>query len=430
MDRPRVAILDGLRTPQCKSGGALRSVPADDLGAIVVKELLARTGIDPEQVSELIFGNVGQPAHAANIARVVGLKAGLPRSIVCHTVHHNCASGMQSVTTAAMHIQAGRADLVIAGGTESMSLIPLLVSAPMTALFLKLMKARSLGARVRALAGFRPSHLKPIVALQLGLTDPVCGLNMGETAEVLAREFGISRHEQDVFALASHEKATAAVDSGRFEQEIIAVIGPPAWDHAQTADDVPRPDQSMEALAKLRPYFDRQAGTVTAGNSCPITDGAAGLVLASEVKARELGVEPLGYLVDWAYAALDGRRTGLGPVYATAKLLQQTGGTMRDFEVVELNEAFAAQVIANQRAFGSASFAREHLGRTDAVGELDPGRLNVNGGAIALGHPVGATGTRLLLTVLRELRAGGKRCGLATLCVGGGQGAAVTVEAA
>ncbi len=300
----------------------------------------------------------------------------------------------------------------------------------MTALFLKLLKARSLGARLRALGGFRPSHLKPIVALQLGLTDPVCGLNMGETAEVLAREFGISRQEQDEFALASHEKATAAVDSGRFEQEIIAVIGPPAWDHAQTVDDVPRPDQSMEALAKLRPYFDRQAGTVTAGNSCPITDGAAGLVLASEDKARDLGVEPLGFVGDWAYAALDGRRMGLGPVYATARLLQQTGRTMRDFEVVELNEAFAAQVIANQRAFGSASFAREHLGRTDAVGELDPGRLNVNGGAIALGHPVGATGTRLLLTVLRELRCRGKRYGLATLCVGGGQGAAVTVEAA
>jgi len=430
MDRPRVAILDGLRTPQCKSGGPLRFVPADDLGAIVVKELLARTGIDPEQVSELIFGNVGQPAHAANIARVVALKAGLPRSMVCHTVHHNCASGIRSVTTAAMHIQAGRADLVIAGGTESMSQIPLLVSAPMTALFLKLLKARSPGARLRALLGFRPSHLKPIVALQLGLTDPVCGLNMGETAEVLAREFGISRREQDEFALASHEKAVSAAESGRFEEEIIAVIGPPAWDHAQTADDGPRPEQSMEALAKLRPYFDRQAGTVTAGNSCPITDGAAGLVLASELKAKELGVEPLGFVGDWAYAALDGRRMGLGPVYATARLLQQTGRSMSDFDVVELNEAFAVQVIANQRAFASASFAREHLGLSDAVGELDPGRLNVNGGAIALGHPVGATGTRLLLTVLRELRRRGERWGLATLCVGGGQGAAVTVEAA
>ena len=185
----------------------------------------------------------------------------------------------------------------------------------------------------------------------------------------------------------------------------------------------------MEALAKLRPYFDRQAGTVTAGNSCPITDGAAALVLASESKAQELGIEPLGFVGDWAYAALDGRRMGLGPVYATARLLKQTGRTMRDFDVVELNEAFAAQVIANQRAFGSASFAREHLGLSDALGELDPGRLNVNGGAIALGHPVGATGTRLLLTVLRELRLRGMHCGLSTLCVGGGPAAAVIVAA-
>jgi len=405
-------------------------VPADDLGAIVVKELLARAGIAPQQFSEVVFGNVAQPPHAANIARVIALKAGLPDDIVCHTVHHNCASGMQSVTTAAMHIQSGHADLVIAGGTESMSQIPLLVGDRMTALLLSLMKTRSLARRLAVLASFRPSFLKPVIALQQGLTDPVCGLNMGETAEVLAREFGISRTQQDEFALASHEKATAAAEAGRFQDEVVAVIGPPSWNHAQVVDDGPRPNQSMEALGKLRPYFDRQAGTVTAGNTCPITDGAAALVLASEDKARELGVEPIGFLGDWAYAALDGRRMGLGPVYATAKLLAKTGGSMDDFDLVELNEAFAVQVIANQRAFESESFAREHLGADKPVGRLDPGRLNVNGGAIALGHPVGATGTRLMLTLLHELRRRGKRRGLATLCVGGGQGAAVTVEAA
>ncbi len=430
MDRPRIAILDGIRTPLCKSGGELRLVPADDLGAIVVKELLARTGIAPEQFSEVVFGNVAQPAHAANIARVIALKAGLPDDLVCHTVHHNCASGMQSVTTAAMHIQSGHADLVIAGGTESMSRIPLLVGDRMTALLMSLMKTRSLARRLATLASFRPSFLKPVIALQQGLTDPVCGLNMGETAEVLAREFGINRTQQDEFALASHEKANAAAEAGRFEAEIVAVIGPPSWNHAQVVDDGPRPNQSMEALAKLRPYFDRQAGTVTAGNTCPVTDGAAALVLASEDKARELGVEPIGFLGDWAYAALDGRRMGLGPVYATAKLLGKTGGSMDDFDLVELNEAFAVQVIANQRAFESESFAREHLGADKPVGRLDPGRLNVNGGAIALGHPVGATGTRLMLTLLHELRRRGKQRGLATLCVGGGQGAAVTVEAA
>ena len=430
MDRPRIAILDGLRTPLCKSGGALRSVPADDLGAIVVKELLARTGIEPRQFSEVVFGNVAQPPHAANIARVIALKAGLPDDLVCHTVHHNCASGMQSVTTAAIDIQSGHADLVIAGGTESMSQIPLLVGDRMTALLLSLMKTRSLVRRLAVLASFRPSFLKPVIALQQGLTDPVCGLNMGETAEVLAREFGISRTQQDEFALASHEKANAAAQAGRLGEEIVAVIGPPSWNHAQVVDDGPRPNQSMEALGKLRPYFDRQAGTVTAGNTCPITDGAAALVLASEDKARELGVEPIGFLGDWAYAALDGRRMGLGPVYATAKLLEKTGGTMDDFDLVELNEAFAVQVIANQRAFESESFAREHLGADEPLGRLDPSRLNVNGGAIALGHPVGATGTRLMLTLLHELRRRGKRRGLATLCVGGGQGAAVIVEAA
>ena len=430
MERPRVAILDGLRTPLCKAGGVLGSVPADDLGAIVVKELLARTGIDPAEVSEVVFGNVAQPPHAANIARVIALKAGLPHSLVCYTVHHNCASGIQSLTTAATHIQAGHADLVIAGGTESMSQIPLLVGPKMTALLVKLMRARSVPQKLLVLATFRPSWLKPVVALQLGLTDPICGLNMGETAEVLAREFSVSRTAQDAFSLTSHEKATAAADSGRFGQEIVGVIGPPAWDHAQTNDDGPRPEQSMEALTKLRPYFDRDAGTVTAGNSCSITDGAAGLVLASEDKAKQLGIEPLGYVGDWTYAALQGRRMGLGPVYATAKLLAQSGRRMRDFDIVELNEAFAAQVIANQRAFASDAFARDHLDLPQALGEIDPARLNVNGGAIALGHPVGATGTRLVLTVLRELRRRGERQGLATLCVGGGQGAAVTVEAA
>jgi len=422
--------LDGVRTPFCKSGGALREVAADDLAAIVVRELLARTGIGPDDVSAVIFGNVAQPAHAANIGRVIALKAGLPDRLVCHTVHHNCASGIRSIADAAATIRAGRADLVIAGGTESMSQIPLLYSAPMVALFVGLMKARTVRARARVIAGFRPRFLKPVVALQEGLTDPICGLNMGETAEVLAREFGITREQQDNFSLASHEKATAAAESGRLAEEIVAVIGPPRWDTARGADDGIRPNQTVEALAKLRPYFDRQAGTVTPGNTCPVTDGAAAVVVASEDKARALGIEPIGWIDEWAFAGLEGRRMGLGPVYAAARLLEQTGGTMGDFDLVELNEAFAAQVLANVAAFGSDAFAREHLGRDRALGELDPGLLNVNGGAIALGHPVGATGTRLVLTLLHELRRRKLRRGLATLCVGGGQGAAMALEAA
>ena len=427
---PRIAILDGVRTPFCKAGGELQGAGADDLGAIVVRELLARTGVRPDRIDELIFGNVAQPPHAANIARVISLKAGLPGSLVAYTVHHNCASGIQSITTAAGHIRTGQADLVIAGGTESMSGIPLIYGAQMTALFVQLFKARTMGQRLKALASFRPAHLKPVVALQLGLMDPICGLNMGQTAEVLAREFGITRQDQDAFALASHQKAVAAADSGRFAEEIVPVATPPDYARIQLVDDGPRPNQSTEALAKLKPYFDRQVGTVTPGNTCPITDGAAAVLLASERMTKELGIEPLGYITGSAYAALDGSRMGLGPVYATAKLLDQTGLRLNEFDIIELNEAFAVQVIANERAFESEAFAHEHLNRDRALGALDPSRLNVNGGAIALGHPVGATGTRLVLTTLLELHRRHVHRGLATLCVGGGQGAAVALEAA
>lgn len=427
---PRVAILDGVRTPFCKAGGRLQGAEADDLGSIVVRELLARTGINPNRIDEVVFGNVAQPPHAANIARVIGLKAGLPENLVAYTVHHNCASGIQSISTAAGHIQTGRADLVIAGGTESMSHIPLIYGPQMTALFVDLFKARTIRQRLKALASFRPSHLKPVIALQLGLTDPVCGLNMGQTAEILAREFGITREDQDAFALQSHLKAAAAAESGRLAEEIVPVASPPDYSHMQLVDDGPRPEQSSEALAKLKPYFDRQAGTVTPGNTCSITDGAAALLLASERAVNEMGIEPLGYITDWAYAALDGSRMGLGPAYATAKLLDRTGLRLDEFDIVELNEAFAVQVIANERAFESEAFAREHLDRDRPLGKLERDRLNVNGGAIALGHPVGATGARLVLTTLLELKRRNQHRGLATLCVGGGQGAAVALEAA
>jgi len=408
----------------------LKDLGADDLGAIVVRELVARARIEPKRVDELIFGNVAQPAHAANVARVIGLKAGLPTELIAHTVQRNCASGMQSLTAAALQIQTGQAELVMAGGTESMSQIPLLFGARLTRLFVRLARAKTIGGRLKAMAAFRPSQLKPVIALQLGLTDPVCGLNMGQTAELLAREFGISRQEQDAFALASHQKAVDAARQGRLAPEIVGVVTPPDYTHVQLEDDGPRPEQSREALEKLRPYFDRQAGSITAGNACPVSDGAVALLLASERTAHRLGCEPLGYLTGWAYAALDGSRMGLGPVYATARLLDRSGLKLKDFDLVELNEAFAAQVLANERAFGSKSFAREHLGRDKAVGELDPERLNVNGGAIALGHAVGATGARLVLTLLHELRRRNQRRGLATLCIGGGQGAAIALEAA
>ena len=311
-----------------------------------------------------------------------------------------------------------------------MSNVPLLVSEKMTNLFIQLQRSKTPIQKIRALASFRPSFLAPIIAMRLGLTDIVCGLNMGQTGEVLAREFSITRAEQDEFALASHQKASKAIEQGLLAQEITPVVVPPAYSTVQGEDDGPRPNQNLKALEKLKPIFDRQAGTVTVGNACPITDGAAAVLLTSEEKAKELGVEPLGFLSSWAYAGLDGSRMGLGPVYAAAKLLDKTGLKMNGFDLIELNEAFAAQVIANEKAFGSADFAKKYLDRNQAIGELDRDRLNVNGGAIALGHPVGTTGTRLVITLLKQLRRANLNRGLATLCIGGGQGAALALEVA
>lgn len=309
-----------------------------------------------------------------------------------------------------------------------MSNIPFLFRKEMVEVFTALNRAKSFGAKLAALSKFRLGFLSPVIGVQKGLTDPICNLNMGETAELLANEFRVTREEQDAFALASHQKAACAMADGILAQEIVPIPIPPDYRDVHREDEGVRPDQSLEALAKLRPYFNRHTGTVTVGNACPITDGAAALLVMSESKAKELGYEPLGYLKDYTYAALEGERMGLGPAIATSRLLQKSGLRMQDFALVELNEAFAAQVIANQRAFASASFAKERLDRAEALGEIDPAKLNVNGGAIALGHPVGATGARLVLTLLKELRRRNQSLGLATLCIGGGQGAALALE--
>jgi acetyl-CoA C-acetyltransferase/acetyl-CoA acyltransferase len=280
--------------------------------------------------------------------------------------------------------------------------------------------------KMKLLGQLKPSFFKPVIALELGLTDPVCGLNMGETAEVLAKEFGITRAAQDEFALWSHQRTAAAWERCFFEGEVMPV---PIPGGEPVAKDVgPRPQQSLEALQKLRPIFDPRGGTVTAGNSCQITDGAVALVVMPVEKAQSLGLEPLGYVRGYAVAGCDPRRMGLGPVFATHKLLKASGLSLRDFELIEINEAFAAQVLACVSAMGSREFAERELDSSQPVGEVDPQRLNVHGGAIALGHPVGASGARLILTLLRALKERGGQRGLATLCVGGGQGAAVWVE--
>lgn len=419
-----IAVVAGARTPLSKAFTDLRYQSAVQLGQHAVIEVLRRCGLTTSDVDEVVMGNVcGQP-DAPNLARVIALKAGVPKDRIAHTVNRNCASGMESVINGWQAIELGRAQIVIAGGTESMSNVPLLFRNSAANLWMKLAKSKTMSQRLKVLASFRPRHFKPVVGLELGLTDPTCGLSMGQTAEILAKEFEISREEQDSFALESHQKALAAQEKCFLSGEIAPFdFGGKSFDK----DNGPRRGQTMEQLAKLRPIFDA-AGSVSVGNSCPITDGSAALVLTSKADLGCFEKPPLGFITHYAIAGCDPRRMGLGPVYATHKLLKETGMKLCDFDLIEINEAFAAQVIACERAAESKVFGEKELGLSGALGEFPRERLNVHGGAIALGHPVGATGTRLILTLLRALRATGGRRGLATLCVGGGQGCAVAVE--
>jgi acetyl-CoA acetyltransferase family protein len=421
-----IAILEGIRTPFAKAYGPLASVSAQDLGRIATTAVLERAGLRPNQVDQVVFGNVAMPPDAANIARVIALLSGIPRDRIAHTVQRNCASGMEALTTAAQLIQLGEARTIVAGGVESMSRIPLIYNCEATELYLRLGKAKNWWQRLSTLLSFRPRHFKPVIGVQLGLTDPVCGLIMGDTAENLAHDFNLTRQEQDAFALESHRRASEAQKQGVLAEEIVPV--PAEVASRAVAEDIgPRKDQTMEALARLKPFFQKN-GRVTVGNSCPLTDGAAALVVMPGEAIHAEGRRPLGYLRAYAYAGCDPSRMGLGPVFATSKLLHKTGLKLSDIDLIELNEAFAAVVLGNEKALASPRFAQEQLGRDTPLGELDRSRLNVNGGAIALGHPVGATGTRLVLTLLKALRRRNLHRGLATLCVGGGQGAALLVE--
>ncbi len=423
-----IAILDGARTPFVKAFGPLAKVPAHTLGRIAARAALDRAGIRPDQVDQTVIGNVSTPAEATNIARVIAVQAGVPQDRIAHTVGRNCASGLEAIVTGARLLAVGDARIVLAGGAESMSRVPLLYNDEAVEQFTRLQRAKGWWSRLKALLGFRPRHFKPIAALQLGLTDALSGLIMGDTAEILVREFHLSRQEQDEYALLSHQRATAAQKDGSLAEEIVPIPADVAGQEIRE-DIGPRHNQTMEALAKLRPVFQKD-GTVTAGNSSAITDGAAAVVLMTGEQARAEGRRPLGYLRAYNWAALEPERMGLGPVHATAKLLDQVGMPLAAIDRIELNEAFAAVVLANERAFPSAEFARKELGREAAIGTLDRAKMNVHGGAIALGHPVGATGARLVLTLLKELRRRGLRWGLATLCIGGGQGGAALVEAA
>lgn len=424
-------IVGGVRTPFVKAGAAFNAIPAQELGRLAVRELLDRANLDPARVDELICGNVASPVDAANVGRVIALRAGIPRDKIAHTVSRNCASGFECVTQAVDRIVSGRAKCVVAVGVDSMSHIPLFYPKKFADKLLRLSTAKSAWQKLKTFASFRLSDLQPQIGIKLGLTDPVSGLMMGDTAEKLAREFGISREEQDQFALRSHQLATEAWKENRLASEVMTVYVNDRGDGVQPiSQDIGfRADQSLESLAKLKPYFDRRWGSVTIGNSCQVTDGAAALLIAEADTARELGLTPLGRVRDYAYAGCDPARMGLGPVFATSRVLQQTGLKLSDMQLVELNEAFAAQAIACLRGFESPARACATAGcDLTSRGNIELDRLNVNGGAIALGHPVGATGTRLILTLLHELRRRNLSRGLATHCIGGGQGGAVVVE--
>ena len=426
--KERIAVVNGVRSPFIKAGSSFKHIEADDLGSSVLRDLLLKTNLNGVDVDEVIIGNVAQPSKAANVARVVSLKAGLADHVPAYSVQRNCASGMEAISTAINKLLADQLDTVVAGGTESMSNIPFLYSKKMKSIFEKLMRARSIGDKLSVLKQFKFSYLKPEIGLIDGLTDPICGQIMGITAENLAKEFSISRSDQDQYAFKSHQKALAAVNENRFDSEIVPVVSLENKNDIISLDNGPKEDQSIEKLTKLKPYFDRRYGTVTVGNACPITDGAAMVILKKESEAKRLGLDILGYITGYDYAGLEPHRMGLGPVYATAKLFKRMNLTLSDIDLIEMNEAFAAQIIANLRAFESENFSKTYLNLDKKLGEIDISKLNVNGGAIALGHPVGATGTRLIITLLHELKRQKLNRGLATLCVGGGQGASFIVE--
>jgi acetyl-CoA acetyltransferase family protein len=427
MTAPAVWILGGIRTPFAPAGGALARMSVVELARLAMAEVMARHEFDPDRLDEVILGNCAQPSEAANPARVAALRAGVPDQVPAATVNRNCASGMEALAVAAERIRLGRARLVLAGGAEAMSAIPLLLPDAFAAWQRDLARARDPFGRARAALRFRPSMLRPRVALREALRDPVSGLDMGQTAEVLARDFRIARERQDEFALRSHRRAVAARE--RLRGEIVPVF-PPGAAAPLTDDAGPREDTSLEALARLRPVFEPRDGTVTAGNSCPVSDGAVALLLGDERSAAAWRVPPLGRLRAWSVAALAPARMGLGPVHALAALLRDEDLALADLDLVELHEAFAAQALAGLEALRSDAFCRDELHLERALGAVDEERLNVNGGAIALGHPVGASGARLPLTLLHEMRRRGARLGLAALCVGGGQGMALLLEAA
>jgi acetyl-CoA acyltransferase len=424
--RDRVAIVAGLRTPFTKAGTAQKTLRTVDLATAVVKELMQRTELPAKEVTLCVYGQVVPTLDWLNIAREVVLRAGLPRDIDAFSVSRACATSIQAMTSAAEAILAGQHDVAIAGGADSMSDVPLGVGKKLTSALMEAQKAKSLGLKLKAFAKLSPMDLLPPVP---GFSrEPTTGEQMGEAAEKMAKLNGITREEQDRIAHLSHVNAARAWKDGTYAAEVMHMI-PPPYDAPVSRDNLVREDSTLEGYAQLKPAFDRRHGTITAGNASPLTDGASALLVMRESKARALGYTPLGFVKSWAYAAVDpGWQLLMAPVFAAPRALDRAGLTLADMDLVDMHEAFAAQVAANLKALGSKQFAAEKLGRAEAVGEVDPSKLNVNGGSIAIGHPFAATGGRMVLSTLRELTKRGGKHALLTVCAAGGLGAAVVLE--
>jgi acetyl-CoA acyltransferase len=423
----RVAIVEGCRTPFAKSGTAFRNLSSTELGKMAVRELVARTELDVGQVDHLVFGTVVQSVKEPNIAREVTLGAGLPPTVPAFTVGRACASSNQAITSGAEQIALGMADVVIAGGAESLTDIPILFSPEMRNALVRASKARSLGERVQSFRTVRPRHLAPVTP---AIAEPTTGETMGESAEKMAKLNGISREEQDRWALRSHLLAARGTEDGRLTREIAPAYLADSGEVVKSDNGI-RSDTSLEKLAALKPVFDRKYGTVTAGNASPLTDGASAVLLMSEEKAKALGYKPLGYIRSYAYAALAPDDQLLqGPVYAAPVAFERAGLTMKDIDLLEIHEAFAAQVLSNLQWFDSDKVARERLGRDKAIGVPPEDRINVMGGSIAIGHPFGATGGRVTVTLLNELKRRGGQFGMISVCAAGAMGFVMIVEAA
>ena len=426
MNTNPVYVIDGLRSPILKARGKPGMFTASDMAVAIGRTLLNRQPKAVQHIDEIILGCVMPRADEANIARLAGLRMDLPQSIPAWTVQRNCASGMQALDSGMDQIRQGKSEVILAGGVESMSHAPLLFKEEYVHWLAGLARAKTFQQKIQAIAKFRPGLLKPVIGLLCGLTDPTVNMSMGQTAEKITHRFDISRQAMDEFAMRSHLRLAQAQQDGVFAQEI-----EPLYDkrgNVHEIDDGVRPDTTMEKLAKLRAVFDRPHGNVTAGNSAQISDGAAWLLLASGKAVDKYMLDPLAQLTSCHWGALDPSEMGLGPVYATDKLLKQNKLSLSDIEYWEINEAFAGQVLACLEAFADDAYCKDFLGNKKAWGEIDQEKLNVHGGGVACGHPVGMTGARIVLHMVHLLREQEARRGVATLCIGGGQGGAMLVE--